>query len=164
MWCVRGNSARGPGFGGVAGWGQQRGLEGVVAAGNKAAKEILAPLGLRCQTLSRCVQCSFFTRKEWSVSAPRQITCKVGIGGRLCNQAPWLSPRLPVWRAHDCAHSRAIQKYFVTLLVGNFLNVILNLQKRETSKCRLSTAALSIHTNSCTIQSPIVAPDAGCYK
>lgn len=37
---------------------------------------------------------------------------------------------------------RAIQKYFVTLLVGSFLNVILNLKKRETSKCRLSTAAL----------------------
>lgn len=32
----------------------------------------------------------------------------------------------------------AIQKYFVTLLVGRFLNVILNLQKRETWKCRLS--------------------------
>lgn len=35
-----------------------------------------------------------------------------------------------------------IQKYFVTLLVGSFINVILNLSKRETSKCRLSMAAL----------------------
>lgn len=35
-----------------------------------------------------------------------------------------------------------IQKYFVTLLVGSFLNVILNLSERETSKCRLSMAAL----------------------
>lgn len=36
----------------------------------------------------------------------------------------------------------AIQKYFVTLLVGSFLNVILNLPKRETSACRLYMAAL----------------------
>lgn len=36
----------------------------------------------------------------------------------------------------------AIQKYSVTLVVGSFLNVILNLKRRETSKGRLSTAAL----------------------
>ena len=116
----------------------------MVAAGNKATKEILALFGLPCQgdplqmcpvqflyqegTVCECSQANNSQSWRW-----REI---VQSGLLAESQAAGLKgPRL-------CAHSRAIQKYFVTLLVGNFLNVILNLQKRETSKCRLSTAAL----------------------
>lgn len=62
----------------------------------------------------------------------------------LCNWACWLSPRPPhlKWTTTLQSIPHAIQKYFVTLLVGSFLNVILNLQKRETSKCRMSMAVL----------------------
>lgn len=71
------------------------------------------------------------------------MSLHVGICRVLCNRLVGRIPDRPIWSEPQlCNHSRAIQKYFVTLLVGSFLNVILNLQKRETSKCRLSVAAL----------------------
>ena len=103
----------------------------MVAAGNKAAKEILALLGLPCQgdpqqmcpvqflyqegTVCECSQANNSQSWRW-----REV---VQSGLLAESQAAGLKgPRL-------CAHSRAIQKYFVTLLVGNFLNVILNLNE-----------------------------------
>lgn len=94
-------------------------------------------------TLCKLIGRGFSTGKEGLVSSPQQITLKLALAG--CCEIRLLAE--PQTATSEVNHNfaiipRAIQKYFVTLVVGSFWNVILNLKKRETSKCRLSTAAL----------------------
>lgn len=56
----------------------------------------------------------------------------------------------------------AIQKYFVTLLVGSFLKCYFKSQKREPWKCRLSIPVRLDAPYSCEIQSTIVVTGARC--
>lgn len=59
----------------------------------------------------------------------------------------------------------AIQKYFVTLLVGSFLKCYFKSpKKRETWKCRPSIPVRLDAQYSCEIQSTIVVTWACCYK
>lgn len=92
---------------------------------------------LLCRLVQVC-EVLFITRKESFVSWSRELL-KLALAGY------WATGLAGCTAAStsDVNHSFAslpcaIQKYFVTLLVGSFLNVILNLQKRKIWKFRLS--------------------------
>lgn len=101
---------------------------------------------LSCRPL-QVYEVLFITRKESFVSLLKQRTFEVGIGRILCNWTRWLHPSLHIWcEPQLCNPSLCHPKIFCDLAGWQFLNVILNLQKRETRKFRLSISArLDMH-------------------
>lgn len=125
-------------LGGVVQWNSSGGVD---AHGEWLGKSSLLWAFPIVQTFAS-LRALFITRKESFVSLLKQRTFEVGTSRILCNWACWLHPSLHIWcEPQLCKSSLCHPKIFCDLAGWQFfffLNVILNLQKRETRERRLS--------------------------
>lgn len=115
-------------------------------------------------TLLRVYEALCVTRKESFVSLLKRRTFEVSIGRIPSNWACWLhpSPSHLMWTTALQAFPVPSKNILWPCWLAVFWNVILNLQKREPWKCRLSIPVRLDAPYSCEIQSTIVVTGACC--